>query len=74
MLIGVFVNTSQTSLAACSTYPARVWLAREIGTGRNTLNKGLDHGGNPSFGTVVRVLHALGIDIRFGWHAASAET
>jgi probable addiction module antidote protein len=49
-------------------------LAREIGTGRNTLYKGLRRGGNPSFRTVVRVLHALGIDIRFAPHIAPADT
>jgi probable addiction module antidote protein len=49
-------------------------LAREIGAGRNTLYKGLRRGGNPSFATIVQVLHALGIDIRFERHATSTET
>jgi len=49
-------------------------LARDIGTGRNTLYKGLRRGGNPSFSTVIRVLHALGIDIRFAPHGGRAKT
>jgi probable addiction module antidote protein len=46
-------------------------LTQEIGTGRNTLYKGLRRGGNPSFSTIVHVLHALDIDIRFARHGTS---
>jgi probable addiction module antidote protein len=49
-------------------------LEREIGTGRNTLDKGLRRGGNPSFATIAHVLHALGIDVRFARHVTSTET
>jgi probable addiction module antidote protein len=49
-------------------------LAGEIGTGRNTLYKGLRRGGNPSFATIIHVLHALGIDIRFARHGTSAPS
>ena len=38
-------------------------LAREVGTGRDTLYKALGDGGNPSFALIVKVLHALGATI-----------
>ena len=53
------------ALGAVARARGMTQLARDIGAGRDTLYKALRRGGNPSFATVVRVLHALGIDIKF---------
>jgi probable addiction module antidote protein len=39
-------------------------VARETGLARASLYKSFREGGNPEFGTVLRVLHALGIDLK----------
>lgn len=36
-------------------------IAAEAGVGRESLYKSLRADGNPSFGTIMRVLHALGV-------------
>jgi len=36
-------------------------LARDTGIGRESLYKALSGEGNPSFGTVLKVMHALGL-------------
>lgn len=38
-------------------------LAKETGLGRESLYKALSGEGNPSFRTILRVLHALGIEL-----------
>lgn len=38
-------------------------IAREAGVGRESLYKSLSREGNPSFSTIARVLHALGLEI-----------
>jgi probable addiction module antidote protein len=38
-------------------------LARETGLSRESLYRGLSTEGNPEFGTVLKVLHALGIKL-----------
>lgn len=43
-------------------------LARETGLGRESLYKALSGEGNPSFATILKVVHALGIKL----HAAHA--
>ena len=43
-------------------------LARDAGLSRESLYRALSEGGNPEFGTVVRVLRALGL--RLGAHPA----
>jgi len=40
-------------------------LARETGMTREGLYKALSAAGNPSFGTVLKVAHALGLDLHF---------
>jgi probable addiction module antidote protein len=39
-------------------------LARDTGLGRESLYKALSGEGNPSFGTILKVMHALGIRLR----------
>jgi probable addiction module antidote protein len=39
-------------------------VAREAGLGRESLYKALSAGGNPEFGTVLRVVRALGLKLR----------
>jgi probable addiction module antidote protein len=39
-------------------------LARETGMGRESLYKALSGEGNPSFGTILKVMRALGITLR----------
>lgn len=41
------------------------WLAREIGMSREGLYKALSEDGNPAFSTVVRIVRALGLQVRF---------
>lgn len=41
------------------------WLAREIGMSREGLYKALSENGNPAFSTVVRIVRALGLQLRF---------
>lgn len=43
-------------------------LARETGLGRESLYKALSGEGNPSFATILKVVHALGLKL----HAAHA--
>lgn len=38
-------------------------LARDTGLGRESLYKALSGEGNPSFGTVLKVMHALGLKL-----------
>lgn len=44
-------------------------VAKKTGMGRESLYKALSGDGNPSFGTVLKVLHALGIEMRFAMSA-----
>jgi probable addiction module antidote protein len=44
-------------------------VARQAGLGRESLYKALSAGGNPELGTVLRVVHALGIKL----HAVPAR-
>jgi probable addiction module antidote protein len=39
-------------------------LSRTTGIGRDSLYKALSGEGNPSFGTVLKVIHALGLELR----------
>ncbi|USP47085.1 addiction module antidote protein [Alcaligenes faecalis] len=39
-------------------------LAKETGLGRESLYKALSGEGNPSFGTILKVMHALGIKLQ----------
>jgi probable addiction module antidote protein len=39
-------------------------LARDTGLGRESLYKALSGEGNPSFGTILKVMRALGIELR----------
>ena len=39
-------------------------LARDTGLGRESLYKALSGEGNPSFATILKVMHALGIELR----------
>lgn len=39
-------------------------LASEVGLGRESLYKALSRNGNPEFGTVIRVIQALGLRLR----------
>lgn len=41
------------------------WLARKIGMSREGLYKALSENGNPAFSTVTRIVHALGMQLRF---------
>lgn len=45
-------------------------LARDTGLGRESLYKALSGDGNPSFATILKVVHALGIKL----HAERAHT
>ncbi|MBZ0097354.1 MAG: putative addiction module antidote protein [Sulfuricella sp.] len=45
-------------------------LARETGLGRESLYKALSGEGNPSFATILKVMHALGIKL----HAEAAHS
>lgn len=38
-------------------------LAHDTGLGRESLYKALSGEGNPSFGTILKVMHALGIKL-----------
>ncbi|WIM09430.1 addiction module antidote protein [Enhydrobacter sp.] len=38
-------------------------LARETGLGRESLYKALSGEGNPSFGTILKVMHAMGMEL-----------
>ena len=44
-------------------------LARETGLGRESLYKALSGEGNPSFATILKVIHALGVKL----HAETAR-
>ena len=44
-------------------------LARETGLGRESLYKALSGEGNPSFATILKVIHALGVKL----HAEAAH-
>jgi len=44
-------------------------LARDTGLGRESLYKALSGEGNPSFATILKVIHALGVKL----HAQSAQ-
>ena len=44
-------------------------LARETGLGRESLYKALSGEGNPSFATILKVIHALGVKL----HAKTAR-
>jgi DNA-binding phage protein len=44
-------------------------LARDTGIGRESLYKALSGQGNPSFATILKVVHALGVRL----HAAPAN-
>ena len=39
-------------------------IARKAGLGRESLYKGLSAAGNPKIGTVLKVIHALGLQLR----------
>jgi len=39
-------------------------LAKQTGLGRESLYKALSGEGNPSFGTILKVCHALGVQLR----------
>ncbi|AVO49498.1 putative addiction module antidote protein [Melaminivora suipulveris] len=39
-------------------------LAKDTGLGRESLYKALSGEGNPSFGTILKVMHALGIKLQ----------
>ena len=39
-------------------------IARETGLGRESLYKALSADGNPEFGTVLKVMHSLGLKMR----------
>lgn len=39
-------------------------LAKDTGMGRESLYKALSGKGNPSFGTILKVMHALGIKLQ----------
>ena len=39
-------------------------IARETGLGRESLYKALSPDGNPEFGTVLKVIHSLGLKMR----------
>ena len=39
-------------------------LARDTGLGRESLYKALSADGNPEFGTVLKVVHSLGLKLR----------
>ena len=41
------------------------WLARETGMSREGLYKALSKKGNPAFSTVIRIVRALGLQVRF---------
>ena len=49
-------------------------LARDVGMTREGLYKALSPGGNPAFGTIAKVAHALGFDVTFQPHADQAHT
>ncbi|TKR53838.1 putative addiction module antidote protein [Allopusillimonas ginsengisoli] len=38
-------------------------LAKDTGLGRESLYKALSGEGNPSFGTILKVMHALGLKL-----------
>jgi probable addiction module antidote protein len=39
-------------------------VAKKAGLSRESLYKALSTGGNPEFGTIMRVMHALGLKFR----------
>jgi probable addiction module antidote protein len=39
-------------------------IARDTGLGRESLYKALSAEGNPEFGTVLKVMHSLGLKLR----------
>jgi probable addiction module antidote protein len=41
-------------------------LAKETGMGRESLYKALSGNGNPSFATILKVMHALGLKLHVG--------
>lgn len=41
-------------------------IAKEAGLSRESLYKALSAGGNPEFGTVLKVMHALGLKLSVG--------
>ena len=45
-------------------YEGMARVARETGLGRESLYKSLSPGGNPEFGTVLKVVRALGLQLR----------
>jgi probable addiction module antidote protein len=44
-------------------------IARDAGLGRESLYKALSAGGNPEFGTILKVISALGLQL----HASPAD-
>jgi len=47
-------------------------LAKDTGLGRESLYKALSGEGNPSFATVLKVTHALGLELHVGRKEATA--
>ena len=47
-------------------------LARDTGLGRESLYKALSGEGNPSFATILKVVHALGLQLHAGQRPADA--
>ncbi len=52
------------ALGVISRARGMTWLARETGLTREGLYKALSGEGNPSFATVLKVIHALGLRLR----------
>jgi probable addiction module antidote protein len=48
-------------------------LAKEVGLGRESLYKALSGDGNPSFGTLLKVIRALGFQLRVSVASPSAS-
>jgi probable addiction module antidote protein len=56
------------SLGVIARAKGMTQLARETGLGRESLYKALSGAGNPSFATILKVMHALGVRL----HAQAA--
>ncbi|MEF2735689.1 addiction module antidote protein [Bifidobacterium pseudolongum] len=50
----------QTALGDVAKARGMTQIAKETGVGRESLYKSLAAGGNPSFATIMKVVHALG--------------
>lgn len=71
-LEAIFEDGDAATIAAAIGEVARVkgmgQIAKDSGLSRENLHRALSSDGNPEFGTIMRVIHAIGFDLRVTPH------